>query len=120
MHVGAHEIDRLCDLARRGVDLMTTQAITHAMREVQKSQPQDGFAEQRHRFFRPYGRIMHSGADGLAQRSEHSSCWTGKIKLRAKLTVLQRGALANIGKGSLHGSYVEFESDVPVLAATGI
>ncbi len=63
---------------------------------------------------------MHAGADGFAQRSEHLSCWTGKIKLRAKLDVLQCGALENTGKDFLHGSHVEFERDVPVLALTGI
>ena len=120
MHVGMHEIDRLHYLTRCGVRLMATQAITQPMWEVQKNQSQDRLAEQCHRFFRPYACIMHAGADGLAQRFEHLSCWTGKIELRAKLAVLQRCALENNGKSFVHGSYIEFESDVPVLAVTRI
>src|SRR5579872_30825 len=37
MHVGMHEINRFHDLTRRGVHLMTTQAIVQAVREIQKN-----------------------------------------------------------------------------------
>src|SRR5580692_6857423 len=120
MHVGAHEIHRPHDLTRRDVRLMKTQAIAQAMWEVQKNQSQNGLAKQRHRFFRPYGRLKHACANGLAERLEHLSCRTGKIELRAKLDVSQCGALEKNGKGFLHDSYVEFEGGVPVPAIAGI